>query len=97
MGVSSHAWTLPPIVAPAHADGRPPYALAPSRRCELCSLFAVWLVPEVTRCFHHLPLPLIALANERREEWIEQGSEAWKLVLLHHPIRTTAADHACTG
>lgn len=70
-----------PIAGVSTSNGRPPYTSAPVRSCEKCGLFALWLLPEVRRCHHHVPDALIPLVNERAAMWAELADESWAFTL----------------
>lgn len=94
MSVLSHTWEQRNRLRPnwVPSIGRPPLAETPARRCEgvvfdrQCSLYAIWLVPEVARCLHHLPYELIPLAQRRAELWVELAAETWAHVVESLPV-----------
>lgn len=84
MSVLSHGPRL------ATGNGRPPYDVAPSRRCDgrlgvrdgaRCCAGAMWLVPEVSFCAHHMPVEYIEIARTRLSEWAEQSAWLWRTIV----------------
>jgi hypothetical protein len=78
--------------------GRPPYAAAPPgptcgmtiiippTRDSPCRNSALWLLPELPRCAHHVPLHLLPLVQERTRLWETFGAVAWLEVLSATPF-----------
>jgi hypothetical protein len=76
---------------------RPP---VPPRRCEVetettygdevivrvCGAVALWVIPEVAACHHHLPHHLIPIADARRAMWRDYAAELWGDILAETPV-----------
>jgi hypothetical protein len=77
--------------------GRPPYDAVPSRRCDMVRTFddgrehqcwsgASWLLPEMSRCAHHVPAEYLPVLQERARHWAEYAAMIWDDVVRDHPI-----------
>jgi hypothetical protein len=91
----------PTFPAMSNATGRPPDHAAPRQRCQVCSLFASWLIPEAPFCLHHLPDKYVATLTARHERWLVLAGVAWSQVLADLPLpgspRLTATENCPTG